>query len=341
MKPKYLNSCRTHFLAWSGAFLLITSLHALSESFGHTTITGNLTVSGSDGNGWGLFKEGIDLGITDGFSLNWSHPLGAPNSTAMFDIDGSTGVYLWRWKNITAAVSTNKMKLDANNVLTLYKSNGSTAGITLNPSTGNIAATSLSATSLSASSLWVGSLSVGNLSSFLENVLYAQQPENMSSIAMTNGTVSSAGYNNYYDYGDVYGAVAMSEGWAGANSSVAITRGETISGAESSTAMSGGVTYGVLSTALSGGYAVGESSTAMSGGEATSLYSTGISGAFAGGAFSFAAGYAASAQSFSSAAFGRYNNSWGSPSSWVETDPLLLVGNGTGWTPSHPTPFPP
>ena len=88
--------------------------------------------------------------------------------------------------------------------------------------------------------------------------------------------------------------------------------------ASNAVSLAGGNAYGSFSTAITLGSAYGESSTAMSGGVATGYYS-------------LASGVGAVAASYSSASFGRYtDNRVGSPYSWVETDPLLLVGNGTG-----------
>jgi len=61
-------------------------------------------------------------------------------------------------------------------------------------------------------------------------------------------------------------------------------------------------------------------------------YSTAMGNSNASADFSLAAGCQAKASSYSCASFGRYNNSWGSLTSWVESDPLLLIGNGTDST---------
>lgn len=53
-------------------------------------------------------------------------------NTATFDIDGLSGAILWRDNVVTTPASAkNKMHLSSTNVLTLYKQNGSTTGLTL------------------------------------------------------------------------------------------------------------------------------------------------------------------------------------------------------------------
>lgn len=111
--------------------------------------------------------------------------------------------------------------------------------------------------------------------------------------------------------------------------------------ASNSISLSGGSATGLLTTGLSLGYALGDYSaglsaggaladysTAMSAGVAQGDYSTAMSGGLAIGQLSFATGEFATASSYSSAALGSYTESWGSPTTWIETDPLLLVGNG-------------
>ena len=124
-----------------------------------------------------------------------------------------------------------------------------------------------------------------------------------------------------------YASTAMSGGSAEAQCSLASSGGEAQGGY--STAMSAGYSEGYFSTALTLGSAIGDYSVAMSSGTSHGHYSTAMSGGRALGAYSMAAGANASSNSFSSVSFGRYNNTSGNGTSWVETDPLLLVGNGT------------
>lgn len=55
----------------------------------------------------------------------------------------------------------------------------------------------------------------------------------------------------------------------------------------------------------------------------------------ASGMSSFATGATVKAESMFSAAFGRFNVGGGNPNSWVATDPLFEIGNGTSTTPAN------
>jgi hypothetical protein len=110
-----------------------------------------------------------------------------------------------------------------------------------------------------------------------------------------------------------------------ATNSIGFTGGTASSGG---TAMSGG-TASSGGTAMSGGTASSSGATAMSGGVASNFYNTAVSNGRASGVNSFAAGNFATAGSFSSTALGSYNSSFGGNYSWIETDPILMVGNGT------------
>ncbi len=108
----------------------------------NSTATGDLTTGGSitaSGNitatGWGKFNDGIDMGPNAETSINW---LGS--KTTAFDITEAHGVFLWRDAIVTSpsASAKNKMQIDADNSLTLYKTDGVTAGIILAPNSGKI-----------------------------------------------------------------------------------------------------------------------------------------------------------------------------------------------------------
>ena len=87
-----------------------------------------------------------------------------------------------------------------------------------------------------------------------------------------------------------------------------------------------------LSTIASGSYATASGYAT----EASGITATAI-GDFttASGNNSLAAGFNTKAQSFASVAFGKYNIGGGDPISWIETDPLFEIGNGTGGTPAN------
>jgi hypothetical protein len=128
--------------------------------------------------------------------------------------------------------------------------------------------------------------------------------------------------------------------------------GGTTAGGDDSVAMGGGsVAYGQWSVAL-GGYAgvVGFASialgyqTAVYGDESTGMgswtlatgeYSTAMGTATtASGNYSTASGYNTVAASYASFATGYYNVGGGTADSWIDTDPLFEIGNGTSTTPA-------
>jgi len=382
MKPTPQNSRKLNLATWVAAIVFVTSIHAGAAPITGDTVTGNLTVTGTTGNGnvtaigWGLFKDGIDIGANGEVLLNWA-PGPGTDGTVMFDITRSDGTYLWRDSMSTTA--TNKMKLDANNVLSLFNSSGTAEKITLNGNNGQINLTGIGSGIFSNGTavfyvnsygnpvfgnLVAASLTLNDPSS----LLHGSGENGYDSIAMSQGE-ASGDYSTAMSGGDAYGehSTAMSAGYAHGEHSTAMSGGGAYGGrsaamshgiafGESSAAMSFGEAYGNYSTALSGGYtsgnsstamsygfasgdsstamssgsAVGHGSTAFSAGSAAGYYSTAMSGGSASGSYSLAAGLYANASSYSSSAFGRYNTTWGSASEWVETDPLLLVGNGSG-----------
>ncbi len=163
----------------------------------------------------------------------------------------------------------------------------------------------------SASGIGDGSLAVG--SAFASGYL---------STATGTG-IASGGY-----------AVAMGcNAVAYGNASTAL--GNASAHTEVSTAMGASTASGSHSTAMGASTASGGFSTAMGLSTASGSYSTAMAQSQATGSHTMASGFQARATSYSSTAFGRYNTSWvsgqgGSATTWVDTDPLFQVGNGTG-----------
>jgi hypothetical protein len=359
-----------------------------------TPATGDLKVIG-DVSVW----KGLDIGVAASNSslsaIQIDYYNVSPNlKTASFDLTDATSSFQWR-DNI--GTPRKKMKLDGNNVLTLYSSNGVNPNIIMDGSAGAISATG---------ELNAGSLNLNDYTSIRANV-FGGYTNNADTVAMTGGgaydshatamsqgsafgtystamssgsaysqfaTAMSYGYaygdcstamslggaygfsstamsggsaESYYSVGMSYGnamgyaSTAMSGGYADGEYTTALSNGGAYG--YSSAGMSGGTAYDEYATGMSQGYASGAFSTGMSGGSASGDYdtamsqgqasggnSTAMSGGNASGAYSFAAGYAAVAASYSSASLGRFSKSWGSPVTWTDLDPLLLVGNGTG-----------
>jgi hypothetical protein len=81
-----------------------------------------------------------------------------------------------------------------------------------------------------------------------------------------------------------------------------------------------------------GSYANGYDAIALGGGSANGNYSLAAGeSANAEGQYSFALGYGVRTKSYSSMVLGRYNQWYAgeNPSSWVDSDPLFVIGNGT------------
>jgi hypothetical protein len=96
---------------------------------------------------------------------------------------------------------------------------------------------------------------------------------------------------------------------------------------------------GTFQTSATGNYAValgyvaaatGDQSFATSSATASGYYSVATGTSTASGYWTHSANYNATAQSYASSAFGRYNVITGNGTSWVSTDPLFQIGNGTG-----------
>lgn len=96
-----------------------------------------------------------------------------------------------------------------------------------------------------------------------------------------------------------------------------------------SSAMSWGNALGNDSFAASSGYAEGDSSTAINQGVTMGGYSFAVGGV-AEGYFSIAAGYGTFSKAAYSFVVGRYNAVEGDSNDWIESEPLFVVGNGTG-----------
>lgn len=120
-----------------------------------------------------------------------------------------------------------------------------------------------------------------------------------------------------YSIAQGYNSSALSSGYSEGDYSFTASLGTAYS--IGATAFSEGIAYGVDSTAMSSGYADGFSSVAMSGGVAVAPWSV-------------AAGFGTQAQSYQSVALGSFTAHFPNASvgQWEDTDPILVVGNGTG-----------
>ncbi|HWR31877.1 MAG TPA: tail fiber domain-containing protein [Chitinophagaceae bacterium] len=121
---------------------------------------------------------------------------------------------------------------------------------------------------------------------------------------------------------------------ASGSSSIAMGWATNASGDNSTAVGAGANASGEYSIAM--GYntiASGESSTAMGYYTNSTTYSSTAMGSFtnASGSYTTAMGFYNTARAYASVALGRYNDSitGSSPTSWVSTDPVFIIGNGT------------
>jgi hypothetical protein len=141
---------------------------------GDLTLTGDLSV-----------VKGIDFGMAAdnpalaAVQLNY---FGATAKTAMFDLSDALGTVQWR-DNLTTS-ARDKMTLDGSNVLTLWKSDGTGAGILLNPNNGQINLTGTSP------GLLAGGTPVFTLGA-TGNLIFGSQPLNLP--GLTAASSSSTG----------------------------------------------------------------------------------------------------------------------------------------------------
>jgi hypothetical protein len=143
-----------------------------------------------------------------------------------------------------------------------------------------------------------------------------------NSIAFGGGTAS--GQQSFSSGGTASGYLSTALGNSTASNQYALAVGG-YSSASGNTAVAMG--YGATASGnysfSFGGMALGDNSTAFGGGTATGVSSV-----------VFGAGSGSYAQAAYSVVMGRNNVMEGDPATWVTTDPLFVVGNGTGTSPS-------
>ena len=150
------------------------------------TPSGDLIVSGDLS-----VVQAIDFGVTTtdpalaAVQLNY---FGGGVNAAMTDLTTALGTFQWR--DNLAAAARNKMTLDGGNLLTLYKSDGTGAGILLNPNTGQV---NLSGTG---SGIYAGGTPVFSIGP-TGNLLFGNRPFNIPattpSSSSTTGALTVAG----------------------------------------------------------------------------------------------------------------------------------------------------
>lgn len=126
----------TKIITRHAAAILLASLLSQGSSVAQSITPVNVTASGNiTADGWGWFKGSSYLGGAKEFTMRSTNGV-APVGNLIMEIGRSSGRYYWRDAADTTA--KNKMYLDEDNNLVLYRSNGTTPGITLNAADGRI-----------------------------------------------------------------------------------------------------------------------------------------------------------------------------------------------------------
>jgi len=325
---------------------------------GDLTVDGNLGVNGGVDfvNG---FKFGSTLETTPVSAVEFLYgESGTEYSLAVKTRRPNTTFF---WQDNALGTLKNKMTLGADNVLTLYKSNGA-AGLVLDPNgagvtfdgqtllTQNAADSLYLPVSPSCVVGWPSSFAVGvqNCASGEFSTALGSYTSAMGKCSTTTGSnttanswASTAMGESTSAVGDCSTAMGYSTVATGYSSTA---MGEmTTAGGESAMA-TGFATYAVGNYSIAMGFSTGAYGMAsMAMGVATSAvgdFSTAMgSGANAAGYASVATGRDTNACAYASLALGQSNVgafAIGGDTHWIETDPVLEIGNGQDWeTPSN------
>ena len=247
----------------------------------------------------------------------------------------------WQWQNNDGATAKPQMKLDGNNVLTIYDANG-TPAIILDPSHPNAGTTVLTESVADARYVQSGSggITIGSTAN-------PYGGSDGPAIALSGG--SATGFDSFAGIkATASGYESTATGWssiASGSNSTATGNGSFASGYYSTASGQYSVASGTYSTAIGvGSVAGGSASTAIglgsiasgnnsvaSGYESTaSGYGATASGygATANGNYSMASGTYAIAQGYDQFVVGQNNVPQGDPANWLATDDLFQIGNG-------------
>ena len=138
MKPNPSNSQNLK-AAFAFIFVMASSYQAMATNISGDTVTTNLTINGNTaGTGWGWFQNNnLYLGANKEMNLRWA-PASNPTTLGSVHSQVSRADARFWWIENGAATLEYKMLLNESNILTLYKPNGTTAGITISPDSGII-----------------------------------------------------------------------------------------------------------------------------------------------------------------------------------------------------------
>lgn len=286
---------KSSFLLLSFLLLIITSSLAAD-----LTVSGNLDVQGN------VMNLGSWEGQTNeaGVSFNYTDYPIDDYGDFHFSLNRLTATWLWEHLGPNNSWLPT-MKLNEANSLALYNSAGQ-AMISLNPS-GN--------------SVFQNSLVING-----NNTLLPSQTLSSDGSVLTR----ILGDNRYLTK-SADGKTALGYATASAPSATAMG-GDAWAVGEGSIAGGESIASGVFSVALGeDSYASGQSAVALGNNayaQGNSSFATGQSSK-ASGNYASAFGLSTIAQGYSQTVIGRYNLAQGNPNSWVATDDLFTIGNGT------------
>jgi hypothetical protein len=126
MKPSLKNYKTLKFPAIASTLILVCSDQTMAVDITGDTVTTGLTVNGRD-----VYFGSTST--TEQFRMLW-RPMASPNTTqGIFYSDAERQQGQFHWRDDVAVAAKNKMILTYGNALLLYKADGSTVGLELNP----------------------------------------------------------------------------------------------------------------------------------------------------------------------------------------------------------------
>jgi len=213
---------------------------------------------------------------------------------------------------------------------------------------GNIGTGTIPATGVGARFMWYPKKAATRIGLVTDSEAWADVFIGVGSFAVSDSVASGASSVSFGGYAYGNSSVAMNGGLSDGSGSVAMSQGTTtgsystafsggIADGDMSVSMSGGTALALGSTTMGTGIAAGSYSVSLSNGVTDGSYSTAMSGGFALGDFSTAMGVGVHSVVYSGFVAGTFNEEYPNVLSVPqETDPLFVVGNGTGFNEDSP-----
>lgn len=339
-----------HIAASLSALSISLYLLSLEISYAATTLIGDHFIEADpiatpseagDLNVSGNFASagGIDFGKLPSTPSQYGAMLSydTASRSTLFDSTEGDAAVLWRQDTHTG-IAVSKMILSGSNSLSLFKADGSSAGIILDPNTGSIGVNGspvLTSSTVMTFLVAEGFLSTDSLDDALGNLESPPTSAAWTDTYMPRGNVSNGAYlaaGNGQASGDFSMAIGYSA-FATATHSFAFGFRSYADGLHS-TSTSWSNASGIGAVAMGRSTASGDYSVSMGRGSlATGYNSVALSRGVSEGNWSIAAGFFPTSVSFSETVLGTYNIIGnGDPLAFQPSDELFTLGNGTGDT---------